>query len=88
MAKSTTDRPSMGDLIKQLPTTTTPIQEVRPVDMDPKPIKEVEDLARLSAMWVPADLARRLKIHAAESGMTIREIAIKVLNAYFSQITK
>ena len=88
MAKSTTDRPSMGDLIKQLPATTTPIQEVRPVEADPKSKKEAEDLARLSAMWIPADLAKRIKIYAAETDMTIREIAIEAFNAYFARINK
>lgn len=88
MARSTTDRPSMGDLIKQLPANTTPIQEVRPVEPEPKSKKEAESLARLSAMWIPADLAKRLKIHAAETDMTIREIAIEAFSAYFTQITK
>lgn len=86
MARSTTDRPSMGDLIKQLPANTTPIQEVRPVEPEPK--KEAEDLARLSAMWIPADLLKRLKVHAAETGTTIREINIDALNAYFNQLSK
>lgn len=86
MAKATTPRPTMGDLIKQLPSTVTPIQEVRPVE--PVAKKEAEDLARLSSMWIPADLARRLKVHAAETGQTIREISIEALELYFAQLAK
>ena len=86
MAKSTTPRPKMGDLIKQLPNTVTPIQEVRPVETVSK--KEAEDLTRFSAMWIPADLNKKLKVHAAETGQTIREISIEAFEAYFTQMTK
>ncbi len=84
MAKTNTPRPSMGDLIKQLPATTTPIQEVRPVAETPK--KEMEDLVRFSSMWIPPVLAKRLKVHAAESGKTIREISIDAFELYFAQL--
>jgi len=87
MAKATPPRPSMGDLIKQLPNTVTPMQEVRPVD-PPVTKKEAEELARLSAMWIPADLARRLKVHAAETDKTIREISIEAFGLYFAQLAK
>lgn len=81
MAKPTTPRPSMGDLIKNMPVDATPIQEVRPVE--PVSKKEAEDLTRFSAMWIPADLNKKLKVHAAETGKTIREISIDAFEAYF-----
>ena len=87
MAKATPPRPKMGDLIKQLPNTVTPIQEVRPVESVAKK-EETEDLARLSSMWIPAGLNKRLKVHAAESGMTIREISIEAFELYFAQLAK
>ena len=76
MAK--TDRPKMGDLIKQLPQTSTPVQEVRPVTTK---LAE-EEQVRINGFWVPADLGRRIKIHSATTDMTQREIMIKALEAY------
>ncbi len=81
-----TERPRMGDLIKQLPNSSTPMQEVRPVEPESK--KGVETPGRISAMWVPAELSRKLKVHAAESGKTIRKISIEAYKLYFNQLIK
>jgi hypothetical protein len=78
------NRNALAGLLKKDADTPPPIQEVRPVESK----KDVEELARISAMWVPTELARKLKIHAAESGKTIREISIEAYETYFNQISK
>lgn len=81
MAK--TERPKMGDLIKQLPTVETPVQEVvRPVEQK-KP--EAEEQERISGIWVPKPLTRKLKVHAATTDMTQREIIIAALEMYLDK---
>ncbi|UFH57916.1 hypothetical protein [Spirosoma sp. KNUC1025] len=83
MAKQ--DRPKMGDLIKQLPNVVTPVQEVRPVEK-PKSAEEAD--VKISGFWGPADLAKRLKVHAAESGKSMRQISIEAYRLYFDQLSK
>jgi hypothetical protein len=80
MAKS--ERPKMGDLLKKVPEITTPVQEVRPVVQ-----KSTEDEEKLN-FFVPASLARKIKIHKAESGKSIKDISIEAYHLYFEQISK
>lgn len=85
MAKEKTDRPKMGDLIKSLPSVATPIQEVRPVETKQTP--EIADV-KISGFWGPPDLAKRLKVYAAETGKSMREISIEAYRLYFDQLDK
>lgn len=84
MAKEKTDRPKMGDLIKSLPATSTPVQEVRPVATP----KAEEELVKLSGVWVPKSLERKLKFHAVDSGKSLKEITIEAYEVYFAQLNK
>jgi hypothetical protein len=90
MSKSTKEsqykdnRNALAGLLKQNVETPLPIQEVRPVESK----KGAEEMGRISAMWVPVELARKLKVHAAQSNKTIREISIEAYDLYFNQLTK
>ena len=78
------NRSALAGLLKKNADIPVPMQEVRPVESR----KETENTGRISAMNVPAELARKLKVHAAESGKTIREISIEAFEAYFNGLTK
>ncbi|MCK8495822.1 hypothetical protein M0L20_28410 [Spirosoma sp. RP8] len=83
MAKTTkTERPKMGDLIKQLPEQSTPIQEVRPVV-----VKAAEAEVKLN-FFVPAELAKKIKVYAAENSTTIKDVSIAAYEQYFTQMNK
>ena len=76
------ERPRMGDLIKQLPEQSTPIQEVRPVA-----VKTAEAEVKLN-FFVPADLAKKIKVYAAENGTTMKDITIMAYEQFFAQLSK
>jgi len=59
-----------------------PIQEVRPV-----PSKPATEEVRIN-FNVPVDFARRLKVHAAESGTTIKDLMMKAYESYLTQLSK
>lgn len=77
-------RAALSQLLKDKPAQ-TPMQEVRPV-VTPKP--DEPEQVRMSGYWVPPDLARKVKVHAAETGESIRNITVAALEAYFAQIDK
>ncbi|GAB4042053.1 hypothetical protein [Spirosoma jeollabukense] len=66
----------------------TPIQEVRPVESAAAPSApqpETVNTPRKEThvnFWVPEELMERLKIHAAKSKKTIKEIGNEALEAY------
>ena len=72
------NRNALAALIKKAPENPLPIQEVRPVPVT----KPEEELAKINGFWVPAELAKKVKVHAAESGKSIREISIEAYNLY------
>ena len=78
------NRNALAALIKKAPESPLPIQEVRPVAA----VKPAEDQAKINGFWVPAELAKKVKVHAAQSGKTIREISIEAYELYFSQSSK
>ena len=78
------NRSALAALIKQEPASPTPIQEVRPVETK----ADFEELVRISGFWVPAELARKIKIHSAQTDKSIREISIEAYELYFAQIDK
>lgn len=89
MAKTPTkgyedNRNALAALIKKAPENPLPIQEVRPVAA----AKPEEELAKINGFWVPAELAKKVKVHAAESGKSIREISIEAYELYFSHSDK
>lgn len=89
MAKTPTkgyedNRTALAALIKKESETPLPIQEVRPVAV----VKLEEELAKINGFWVPTELARRVKVHAAETGKSIREISIEAYELFFAQLHK
>lgn len=68
----------------------TPIQEVRPVEpARTAPAKtEINETPKKEAhvnFWVPDELMERLKIHAAKSRKTIKQIGVEALEQYLGK---
>lgn len=78
------NRNALAAMIKKEPVSPTPIQEVRPIETK----TETEELARISGFWVPVELARKIKVHSAQTDKSIREISIEAYEMYFSQFTQ
>lgn len=77
------NRSALAGLLKK--NTDVPVmQEVRPVESKKT---EEEELARISSMWLPAALVKKLKVHAAESGKSIKQISIEAYALYFASNT-
>lgn len=86
MAKQSTNRPVIGDLLKSLPKTETPVQEVRPVptptsESAPKPKPEQ---VRINGFWVNADLGERFRVRGAKENKKPRQILIEALEAFLA----
>lgn len=86
MAKSDKEykdnRASLAQMLKQKPQTPTPIQEVRPVAT-----KSTELEVKLN-FFVPADLAKQIKVYAAQNDMTIKDVSIAAYRLFFEQMSK
>lgn len=77
------EKTRMSELLQKLPKSTTPIQEVTPVAK--KRVKaDEEETEKISGVWVPKSLAKRLKHHAVTSEKTIRQISIEAYELYLS----
>ncbi len=84
MAKQSTRRPVIGDILKSLPKLKTTVQEVRPVptpapETAPKPKPEQ---VRIYGFWVDAELGERFRIRGAKENKKPRQILIEALEAY------
>lgn len=86
MAKQTANRPVIGDLLKSLPKTETPVQEVRPVPtLAPEPAsKPKPEQVRINGFWVDAELGERFRIRGAKENKKPRQILIEALEAYLT----
>lgn len=72
----------LGEKLKKEPPT-TPIQEVRPID--PGPATSTPKKEHHVNFWVPESLMIRLKIHAAKSGTTIKQMGVEALEEYLKK---
>lgn len=87
MAKQSTNRPMIGDLLKSLPKPETPVQEVRPV---PTPVPETApkpkpEQVRINGFWVDAELGERFRIRGAKENKKPRQVLIEALEAYLAE---
>ena len=93
MAKENAYKNTLSQLSDKLKSESpkTPIQEVRPVEQAPTviPVSTATALnkgksageAHLNC-WIPNELMQQLKIHAAKSGKSIKQISIEALELY------
>lgn len=85
MAKQSTPRPVIGDLLKSLPKTVTPVQEVRPVaEVTPAPKESKPEQVRINGFWVDAELGERFRIRGAKENKKPRQILIEALESYLT----
>jgi predicted HicB family RNase H-like nuclease len=70
----------LGGLANRLKEETpkTPIQEVKPI---PTAKKEESQLN----VWIPKDLLKQVKVHGAETDLSLKEITIKALEQYLNK---
>jgi len=75
---------NINDLSEQIKTEApkTPIQQVKAVK-----VKISEDNGHFS-IWIPKDLLKRVKTFAIQEDMPIKEIGIKALELYLSNLRK
>lgn len=79
----------LGDKLASEPVS-LPIQEVRPVEpasAGAAPTEKINTAKKDSHInfWVPEELMERLKIHAARSKKTIKQIGIEALEQFLSE---
>lgn len=80
------NRSKLSTMLKSEPVK-TPIQEVRPVQPLPATagLPAVREELHIN-FWIPQELMKRLKVYAATSGKTIKEVGIKALENYLDNI--
>jgi len=74
------NRKKLGAMLKS-ETPKTPIQEVRPVP-SPEPVADAGHRSSHLNFWVEDQLMQRLKVYAAKSRKTIKQIGKEALEAY------
>jgi hypothetical protein len=72
----------LGGLANRLKEETpkTPIQEVKPI---PTATAKKEE-SQLN-VWIPKDLLKQVKVHGAETDLSLKEITIKALEQYLNK---